>query len=173
MSNEVEVYSSAADLFRNGRDPERNRELDREREKFVNSLRPISEVACQMLVSESKYILPSGRIIYLNLHERENQYRFGFEIAGNNDQNPVPGKLVYVKNCGYFACERPARYIHPDGLDSSPFHVEYVCAVCAGKEELPADRPILTIEMLEAEAEKQEQEEAQWKSAALAQQQTA
>jgi hypothetical protein len=157
MSNEVEVYSSAADLFRNGRDPERNRELDREREKFVNSLRPISEVTCEMRVCESKYILPSGRIIYLNLRNLENRYRFGFEVVWNEDQHAVPGKLLYWKNTGYLSCGRPARYENPDALDS-PFDAKYVCAICAGKEELPADRPVLTLEALDAEAEKQEQE---------------
>ncbi len=114
--------------------------------EFLKVFRPMPpEMAesktCEMRICGGKYILPSDRVIYLTPGHLENRYRFDFEIAYGEHAQPSPGKLVFIKNNVYTSCERQARYFHPD----PEFDYQYLCGVCCGKEELPADRPTLTI----------------------------
>ena len=68
-------------------------------------------------------------------------------------KGPVPGKLVHIKNPVISGCENPVRYFDvndaasEDDTESDPF--QYACGICAGKEDYAADRPTLTLEMLE------------------------
>jgi hypothetical protein len=132
-------------------------------EEFIKGFRPMPpEIAegktCDMRVCGGKYILPSDRVIHLTLGHVVDTYKLGFEIVYPESAEqlmPVPGKLVFIKHNVYDCCGRPALYFNP-GDDDLSGEYQYLCGVCCGKEELPPDRPTLTIEMLESAMDKLE-----------------
>ena len=86
-----------------------------------------------------RYILPSGRFI-----DVFDYYKLDCEIDWTGEEDPAPGKLIFLKTKGGSFCAKPAI-------------VDDLCAVCAGLEPDPhPDQPILTIEMLEAEMDRRE-----------------
>jgi hypothetical protein len=109
---------------------------------------------CDSITLGGKFLLPSGRVIYFNPSHLKNNYRFAFEIVEGNEV--TPGKLAHIKNNIIDGCRRPARYwtVENDGNDQDEADkIRKACGVCSGKEDYPSDLPVLTIEMLEKEAD--------------------
>jgi hypothetical protein len=106
---------------------------------FLLPSKPGPSWDCEGYSCLRRYVLPSGRFI-----DVFDDYKLDCEIDWTGQEDPAPGKLIFLKTTGGNACGAPA-IVDQQG--------RALCAACAGLEPRP-DRPILTIEMLEAEMDR-------------------